>query len=59
MTVKEECYQCGYFNPKAKGHYKCNTARCPTRNMDIEERSQLLEEREFDSRAWKKNSMGM
>jgi len=52
MTIKEECFKCKTFNPNARGSYKCNTSKCPSRCMDLEERMQLIEEREYDKRAW-------
>jgi len=53
MTVKEECFKCGYFNPNIGRFYKCNTSSCPSRQMDLEERKQLIEERSFDKQCWK------
>lgn len=52
MTVKDECFKCGYFNPNMGKFYKCNTARCPSRHMDLEERKQCIEEKEYDKIGW-------
>ena len=43
--LKEACWKCGSFNPKARGHYKCHVpGTCPGADWSNERKQRALKE---------------